>query len=130
MAIFGHLAVSAVGQTANFRGQEFAAATGLPLALLRLGGNANGDQFGLIAFDRAGEPHAHGAVIEFVGLASAIRGDGRDEKTLRARFHQLAMEHETKAALFGDGIILQNLRDPFRDLLEPLRGSEFARGLG
>src|SRR6266498_3956537 len=98
MAILGHLSVSATGQPANFLAQKFAAPGSLPRALLDLAGNANGRQLILVAIDPAREPHTERAGIELVGFAFAIERDRRDEKTLRARRHQPALEHETKPA--------------------------------
>ena len=116
MAILGYLSVPAIGQAANFLAQKFAAAGGLSRALLGFAGNANGRKFILIAIDPAGKPHTQRAGIELVGFAFAIERDGRDQKTLRARFHQPALEHETKAARFGYGINDQTFGDPFLHL--------------
>ena len=68
--------------------------------------------------------------IELVGLAFAIQGDGRDEKTLGTGGHELAVEHKTEAATFLHAADLATFGDPLFDLGEELFAGEFAGRVG
>jgi len=129
MAILGDLAVPAIGQTADGPGQKLPAARALALALLGLAGDADGGQLVAVAVEPAGEAQAEGAGIQLVGLALAVERDGRDEKTLRARGQQFAMEHKAEAAAFLHTADLEAFGDPFFDLDDELLTGEFAGGV-
>ena|SRR5436853_7464895 len=116
VTILGYLSMAAIGQAANFGGEEFAAAGGFARALLNLGGDANRGKFVLIPIHPAGEAHAQGPGIELVGFAFAVEGDGGDEKTLRSGLDELMVEDKTKAAGLFHGIDHQALSRPLLDL--------------
>jgi len=78
---------------------NFRAAGAFALALLGLAGDANGREFVAVAIQPAGQAQAQGAGIELVGLALAVQGDGRDEKTLGAGGHEFAVETKPKPQL-------------------------------
>ena len=80
-----------------------------------------------VAIHPAGQAQAQGARVEFVGLALAVERNGGDEKTLRARRDEIAMEHEAEAARLLDGVNHQPRGDPFLHLGDELIGRELAR---
>src|ERR1035437_3505983 len=129
MAILGDLPVTAIGQTADGFGQKLPAPRAFAFTLLDFGGNADGSEFLAVAVEPAGEAQAQGAGIELVGLALAVQGDGRDEKTLGARRQQFAMEHEAEAATFLHTEDLETFGDPLFDLGDELFAGELARGV-
>ena len=97
--------------------------------MLGLGRDADGGEFVAVAVQPAGEAQAKGAGIELVGLAIAVEGDGRDEKTLRAGGQQFAMEHKTEAAAFLHTEDLETFGDPLFDLGDELFPGELAGGV-
>jgi hypothetical protein len=120
MAILGDLGVTAIGQTADGAGQKLPAARAFALALLGFGRNADGREFLAVAVQPAGEAQAEGAGIELVGLAFAVEGDGRDEKTLSAGGQEFAVEHKAEAATFLHADDLETFGDPLFDLGDEL----------
>src|ERR1039457_998747 len=110
-------------------GQKLPATRAFALALLGLAGDADGGEFLAVAVEPAGKAQAEGAGIKLVGLTFAVEGDGRDEKTLSARRHQFAMEHETEAATFLHTADLETFGDPLFDLGDELLTGEFAGGV-
>jgi hypothetical protein len=72
MAIFGHLAVPAIGQTADGPGQELPAAGAFAQALLGFGGDADGNEFVAVAVQPAGQAQAQdpGSAVDTRSLDS------------------------------------------------------------
>ena len=96
--------------------------------MLGLAGDAGGRELIAIAIEPAGQAQAQGAGVELVGLALAVEGDGRDEKTLRAGLHQPAVQHEAEAARLGHAKDLEALGDPAFDQRDQFVVGELARG--
>ena len=119
----------AIGQTADGPGQKLPAAGGFPFALLGFARDADGGEFVPVAVEPAGESQAERAGIEFVGLALAVQGDGRDQKALRAGGHERAMQHEAEPATFLHAADLETLGDPFFGLGDELFGGVLAGGV-
>ena len=130
MTILGDLAVTAIGQTADGPGQKLPAARAFAPMLLHLGRDADGGEFVAVAVQPAGQAQAQRAGIQLVGLALAIQGDGRDEKTLGAGGHKLAMQHKAKAAALLHTEDLESFGGPLFHLGEELFAGELARGVG
>ena len=121
--------MAAIGQAADGPGQKLPAPRAFALALLGFGRNADGREFVAVAIQPAGQAQAQRAGIELVGLALAIQGDGRDEKTLGAGGHKLAMQHKTEATTFLHTEDLETFGGPLFHLGEELCAGELAGGV-
>jgi hypothetical protein len=130
VAVFGHLAVPAIGQHPDGLRQELPPPRPFPPVLFLFGGDPDGRQFILIASHKTGQAQAQRPGIELVRFALAVEGDGRDEKTLRPGRDQFAVQRETEAATFLHAENLEPLGHPLPDLLEELLPRELARGQG
>lgn len=126
MTIFSKLSVAAVGKAAQLALEELAAAGSFASLLFCQAGNADGRKFVAVAIDEAGESLTEGTRIQFVGLAFAVESNGRDEKGLRTRFDQLAVQREAEAATFLDAEDLKTFGDPLADLIGQLLGRELS----